>query len=36
MAEGGGKNWIGIVVFIALIVGLNVASHLLDWNMTFY
>jgi len=36
MAEGGGRNWIGIVVFIGAIVLLNVLSHVFDWNLTFY
>ncbi len=34
--NGGGKSWIGIVVFIGVIVLLNVLSHVFDWNLTFY
>ncbi len=34
--EGGGGRWVGIVGFIAVIVLLNVLSHVFGWGYTFY
>ena len=36
MANGGGRGWVSIVVFIGIIVLLNVLSQVFDWGFTFF
>jgi hypothetical protein len=36
MAEGGGSRYGGWLISIAIIVILNILSHVFDWGWTFY
>lgn len=36
MSENGGRNWVGIALFIGAIVVVNVLSHVFEWGFIFY
>lgn len=36
MSEGGGRGWVGWIVFIAILGVVNLMSWLFDWSFWLY